>query len=97
MQIDSASVNTIMVLQFLKCVVNGTIIRNRDRTKRGFPVLKSTTNVQVGIALGAIGPCKINNEHLWCPDIFTNLSHPNINNFAKQVQGMYVVRLQLKK
>ena len=76
-----------MILQFLKCVENGKIIENRDSTEKGFPVLKST-NFQVGIALGAIGPCKINNEHVWCPDIFTKLSHPNINNFVNQVQGM---------
>ena len=77
------------MLQFLKCV--GKPVENRDLTERGFPVLKmNTENVQVGIALGSIGPCEIDGNHRWCPDIFTNLSHPNINNFAKQVQGTYL-------
>ena len=76
-----------MPLQFLKCV--GKPVENRDLTERGFPVLKQKfTNVQVGIALGSIGPCEINDKHRWCPDIFTNLAHPNINNFANQVKSM---------
>ena len=76
-----------MLLQFLKCV--GTPDKERDSTERGFPVLKlNTENVQVGIALGSIGPCEINEKHRWCPDIFTNLVHPNINNFAQQVKGI---------
>ena len=83
-----------MGLQFLKYVVDQEQekpVENRDLTERGFPVLKlNTKNVQVGIALGSIGPCEINDKHRWCPDIFTNLVHPNINNFAKQVQGTYL-------
>ena len=76
-----------MLLQFLKYVVDP--IENRDLTERGFPVLKlNSKNVQVGIALGSIGPCEIDEKHSWCPDIFTNLSHPNINNFVNQVKGM---------
>ena len=76
-----------MPLQFLKCV--GKPVENRDLTERGFPVMKEKlSNVQVGIALGSIGPCEINEKHRWCPDIFTNLVHPNINNFAQQVKGI---------
>ena len=76
-----------MPLQFLKCV--GKPVENRDLTERGFPVLKmNTENVQVGIALGSIGPCEIKGNHRWCPDIFTDLVHPNINNFVNQVKSM---------
>ena len=60
--------------------------------ERGGPVIQKYTNTQVGIAMGPLGPCEMyeNNTHHWCPDTFTNLTHPNINSFVNKVLGKFL-------
>ena len=45
---------------------------------------------QVGMTLGSIGTCEIDDIYTWCPDIFTDLTHPDAYNFINNViSGMW--------
>ena len=47
---------------------------------------------QVGMTLGSIGTCEIDQIYTWCPDMFTDLTHPEASYFINNVtSGMWIV------